>query len=117
MVQDGGLAVGGRRPWTPWTRVAQAGTPLSNGLGTYKTVKVRYWHTYDSQGQILAHVRQSRPDTGLGFQMRVFNTFSRFARKRVVGGTTWSVPPGRALTWKPRPESKLDCVVRATLFI
>jgi hypothetical protein len=29
-------------------------SPLSSDYGTYKTVKARFWHTQDSQGQILA---------------------------------------------------------------
>jgi hypothetical protein len=32
--------------------------------GKYKTVKARSWHIKDSQGQIMAHTRQSRPASG-----------------------------------------------------
>ena len=33
---------------------------------TYKTVQARFWNIYDSQGQILEHIRQSRPGSSLG---------------------------------------------------
>ena len=45
-------------------------------VGTYcrpKTVKARFW-PYDSQGQIMAHTRQSRPDYCLGIQVKVLKT-------------------------------------------
>ena len=31
-------------------------------------------HRYDSQGQIMAHLRQSRPESGLGFQVKALGT-------------------------------------------
>ena len=34
-------------------------------FGIFMTVKARFWPVYDSQGQILALIRQSRPDSGL----------------------------------------------------
>ena len=37
--------------------------PLSSECGTHKTGKTRNWHIYDSQGQNLAHTRQSRPES------------------------------------------------------
>jgi len=47
--------------------------------------QMRAWHIQDSHGQNMAHIRQSRPDPGLGFQVKVSNPFlsrSLFARKR-----------------------------------
>ena len=39
---------------------------LKPDSGTHKTVKVRFWHTKDSQ---YGHIRQSKPDFDLGFQL------------------------------------------------
>jgi len=40
--------------------------------GTYQTVKARLSrHMQDSHGQHVAHIRQSWPDYGLGFQVNV----------------------------------------------
>ena len=43
--------------------------------GTYKPVTARFWHISDSHAQIMAQIRQSRPDYGPGFQVRVLETF------------------------------------------
>ena len=43
--------------------------------GTYKPVTARFWHISDSHAQIMAQIRQSRPDSGLGFQVKVLETF------------------------------------------
>ena len=43
------------------------------------------WHIQDSQGQNQAHIRQSRPESGLGFQVNVLKNVmncSIFARKQ-----------------------------------
>ena len=50
-----------------------AHTRQSSEYGTYRTVE-RIWHISDSRAN-MAHIRQSRPDPGLGFQVKVLKPF------------------------------------------
>ena len=43
--------------------------------GTHRTVTARMWHTQESHSQNVAHIRQSRPDSGLGIKAKDLKTF------------------------------------------
>ena len=80
-------------------------------VGTYKTVKVRTRHIQDSQGQNSAHIRQSRPDSGLGFRVNFLKTFQDVPSS-LGSGTTNRSRSSDVQTLIVARGSKPDCVWR-----
>ena len=58
-------------------------------------------HIKDSQDPILAHIRQSRPDSGLGFQVTVLKTLQVVpaSRKRELLSRVLALEPAGLKAW------------------
>ena len=63
----------------------------------------------------MAHVRQSRPDSGLGFQVQALEMFQLFfldsdagPRWACASCSNLSLAAARAFNWESRPQSGLD---------